>query len=424
MKENRRMLRSFADADGLLKYPRVRPTDRPHDPNDPGRASLKAIGVDFPTVSQLQQIQGGSDPQAPAWEGTAPMLAENLAISRPRIARLALAHPETSFSQDEVLALLDLSDDEFAQRIFGRCGVHRRRLHVGEDFRSTTVQGRTPAIEEQLLGDAIRAIDELEIDPTEIGVVVSATLYSLGGPTIAHRLVEHYEMDPATDKYHVVGVGCASAVPLLRLASQTLSAHPGKKALVVAAESMAGILMGATDDDERSKTVGSSIFGDGCAAALVELEDAPTARSDGPTVIASKVHQVEGTLDAVRMQLSPEDSYLHLVRELPDLAADGLGALVDDFLATYGIEREAIDHWLVHPGGRRIIESIQEALGLSREQVADSYEVLSEHGNIGTPAIFYVMKRMLDRREPKRGELGLMVTVGPGVTVGLMLLQW
>ncbi len=385
---------------------------------------MKAIGVDFPTVSQLHQVQSDVSPQAPAWERTALTFADDPTICRPRIARLALAHPETSFSQDEVLALLGLSNDEFAQRIFGRCGVHRRRLHVGEDFRSTTVQGRTPAIEEQLLGDAIRAIDELEIDPAEIGVVVSATLYSLGGPTIAHRLVEHYEMDPSTDKYHVVGVGCASAVPLLRLASQTLSAHPGKKALVVAAESMAGILMGATEHDERSKTVGSSIFGDGCAAALVELDDAPTVDREGPKVIASKVHQVGGTLDAVRMQLSPDDSYLHLVRELPDLAADGLCDLVDDFLGTYGVERGAIDHWLVHPGGRRIIESIQEALGLSREQVADSYEVLSEHGNIGTPAIFYVMKTMLDRRPPQRGELGLMVTVGPGVTVGLMLLQW
>lgn len=385
---------------------------------------MKAIGVDFPIVSQLQEIRADAPPRAPAWEPAAPALVDDPTICRPRIARLALAHPETAFSQDEVLALLGLSDDEFAQRIFGRCGVDRRRLHVGKDFRSSTVQGRTPAIEQQLLGDAIRAVDALGIDPAEIGVVLSSTLYSLGGPTIAHRLVEHYGMDPSTDKYHVVGVGCASAVPLFRLASQTLSAHPGKKALVVAAESMAGILMGATDEDERSKTVGSSIFGDGCAAALVELDEAPTVDPEGPAVIGSKVHQVGGTLDAVRMELSPDDSYLHLVRELPDLAADGLGKLVDDFLGAYGVERGAIDHWLVHPGGRRIIESIQEALGLSREQVADSYEVLSEYGNIGTPAIFYVMKTMLHRRKPEPGELGLMVTVGPGVTVGLMLLRW
>ncbi len=355
----------------------------------------------------------------------------------PHISRLALAGPETSFTQEDVLGLLGLSDDEFAQRIFSRCGVQRRRLTLTDEFLATTVQGRTHAIEQHLLDYAVQAIDDLQVDPAEIGVVVSATLYSLGGPTIAHRLVDHYEMDPATDKYHVVGVGCASAVPLVRLASQTLAgleAGSPKKALVLAAESMTGILMGAAEDDERSKTVGSSIFGDGCAAALIELDDQTRADGPlvgvqagevgGPAVLASKVHQVAGTLGAVRMELTPEDSYLHLIRELPDVASEGLMALVEDFLAANGLERGAIDHWLVHPGGRRIIESVQEALELTHEDVAASYDVLAERGNMGTPSIFYVMDRAMQLRPPLAGELGLMVTVGPGVTVGLMLLRW
>jgi 3,5-dihydroxyphenylacetyl-CoA synthase len=390
---------------------------------------LKATGADFAIVSQPRPVRASANPKKRSWEHAAARLANDPRAGRPHIARMALAHPETSFSQDEVLVLLGLSDDEFAQRIFSRCGVHNRRLTLTDEFLATTVQGRTLAIEEQLFGDAVRAIDQLEIDPSEIGVVVSATLYSLGGPTIAHRLVDHYEMDPATDKYHVIGVGCASAVPLVRLATQALSEHPGKKALVVAAESMTGILMGASSEDARSKTVGSSIFGDGCAAALIDRGGEVDGGGEvdvsrGPAIVASKVHQIGGTLGAVRMQLAPDDSYLHLIRELPDVAGEGLDELVDDFLAANDIDRGAIDHWLVHPGGRRIIESVQEALGLSREQVADSYGVLAEHGNVGTPSIFYVMKRMLDRREPQRGERALMVTVGPGVTVGLMLLQW
>jgi polyketide synthase Type III len=385
---------------------------------------LKATGVDFATVSQLHPIRPTASPRARSWERAAAQLAEDPRAGRPHIARMALAHPDTSFSQDEVLELLGLSGDEFAQRIFSRCGVQRRRLTLTDEFLATTVQGRTLAIEEQLFNDAVRAIDELQVDPVDIGVVVSSSLYSLGGPTIAHRLVDHYQMDPATDKYHVVGVGCASAVPLVRLASQTLSEHPGNGALVVAAESMTGILMGASAEDARSKTVGSSIFGDGCAAALVEAPGDVGDAREGPAIIASKVHQIGGTLGAVRMQLAPDDSYLHLIRELPEVAAEGLGELVDDFLAASSVDREMIDHWLVHPGGRRIIESVQEALGLSREQVATSYEVLAEHGNVGTPSIFYVMKRMLDRSEPQRGDRALMVTVGPGVTVGLMLLQW
>jgi polyketide synthase Type III len=377
---------------------------------------LKAIQADLPSLADLSSL-------------AQPLPWDDPSAGLPRISRLALADPETSFTQEDVLDLLGLSDDEFARRIFSRCGVHRRHLTLTDELLATTVQGRTLAIDEQLLSDAVRAIDELEIDPDEIGVVVSSSLYSLGAPTIAHRLVDYYELDPSTDKYHVVGVGCASAVPLVRLASQILREHPGKKGLVVAAESMTGILMGAGTDDPRSKTVGSSIFGDGCAAALIEyggdaVPVAPGGPGTGPVVLASKVHQIGGTLGAVRMQLAPDDSFLHLIRELPDVAGAGLRELVDEFLAAQGCGREAIDHWLVHPGGRRIIESVQEALLLSREDVEASYEVLAEHGNVGTPSIFYVMKCAIERRQPQAGELGLMVTVGPGVTVGLMLLRW
>lgn len=357
-----------------------------------------------------------------------PSFAE-LSSASPRIAGLALAHPEESYTQEQVLERLGLADDEFAQRIFARCGVQQRRLRLDERFLDGTVQGRTPEIERMLLAEATRAVDELDVDPAEIGVVVTSSLYTLAGPTLAHRLIEHYRMDPATDKYHVVGVGCASAVPLVRLAGQTLAGRVGEqgnKALVVAAESMSGILSRAGEDDERSKIVGSSIFGDGCAAAVIEPGEDEGLAGDlaGPTVVASKVHQVADSLDAVRMQLEPHDSYLHLIRELPDIAAEGLGELADEFLAANGLDRDGVDRWLLHPGGRRIIESLQDGLGLTREQARSSFDVLAEHGNIGTPAIFYVLERSLRQRPAQPGERALMVTVGPGVTVGLMLLRW
>ena len=116
----------------------------------------------------------------------------------------------------------------------------------------------------------------------EIGTVVQREPVLARLPTLAHRLVDHYEMDPATDKYHITGVGCASGVPLMRLAIQAMRDHPEKQALVVAAESMSSILMRATPDDPRAKTVGSAIFGDGCAAALLSGDPARTARSSSP----------------------------------------------------------------------------------------------------------------------------------------------
>jgi predicted naringenin-chalcone synthase len=337
-----------------------------------------------------------------------------------RIAALSVADSPTTLTQQQVLERLGLDGDDFAQGIFARCGVQRRHLDLGEGWRDHTLQGRTELVERQLLEQAVRAVDELDVDPRQVDTVISASLYSNGCPTLAHRLLDHYGMDPATDKYHIVGVGCASAVPLLRLAGQCAVAHPQRGVLVVAAESMSAILMPGSEDDPKAKTVGSAIFGDGCAAALVSRDGV----APGPLIVDSQVHQIAGTLHAVNLAIDDDDSHLHLARELPDLASEGLGALVDAFLGRHALARADVDHWIVHPGGRRIVESAQTALALSNEQVAISWQALAEHGNVGTPSIFYVLKSTIEQRDPGPGQLGLAVTIGPGVTVGLMLLRW
>ncbi len=337
-----------------------------------------------------------------------------------RVNEIAVANPASSYSQGEMLTMLGLADDEFAQMIFDRCGVERRHFELTPDILGTTLQERTAQTEEQLLRLAIEAIDTLDLDPADIGTLVTATYYSLGGPTLAHRLLEHYGMDPSTDKYHVVGVGCASAVPLFKLASQSMRDHPGKHALVVAAESITGFLTTVDESDEQVKTIGSSLFGDGCAAAVLTNGTSTV----GPAIVASQQHQIEGTLGTVHFRLAGDDSFMEIGRELPKLARRHLQELVDDFLAANGTSTDEIDHWIAHPGGRGIIDGVQKGLGLSDEDVAISRDVLARYGNMGTPTSFYVLRETVAQRQPQPGERGLMVTIGPGVTVGLMLLSW
>src|SRR5438067_7672845 len=181
---------------------------------------------------------------------------------------------------------------------------------------------------------------------------------------------------------------------------------------------MSSILTPATPEDPKGKTVGSAIFGDGCAAALVS--NSPSG--GGPVMVASQVHQIAQTLPAVSLAASSGESHLHLARDLPDLAAADLGALVAAFIEEHRVPREAIDHWMVHPGGRRIIEGMRDAIALTDEDVAISWQALAENGNTGTPSIFYVLQRTVEQRSPRPGERGMVVTIGPGVTVGLMLL--
>ena len=173
--------------------------------------------------------------------------------------------------------------------------------------------------------------------------------------------------------------------------------------------------------DGRTKVVGSALFADGCGAALLDLGDGMAA---GPEIVASAVHQVPDTLDQVRFAVSEDDSHMQLGRELPAIAEAGLPGLVEEFLAPRGLDASSIDHWLLHPGGRGILEGAQRGLGLSDEQVAASAAVLAEYGNTGTASSFFVLRATEHMRSPGPGETGLMVSIGPGVTIGLMLLSW
>jgi alkylresorcinol/alkylpyrone synthase len=298
--------------------------------------------------------------------------------------------------------------------------VERRHLNLDADFLEGNLQERTAEVESELLRQATQAIDQLEVEPSSIGTVLSSSLYSLGCPSLAHRLIEHYGMPASTDKYHVTGVGCASAVPLLRLGAQILQADPSRQVLVVAAESMSSILMPAQPEDSRTKTVGSAIFGDGCAAALLNSDRAAA----GPAIVATSVHQIPNSLQAVQLTTDYHESHLKLARDLPEIAAEHLAELVHEFLHSNRLDERAIDHWILHPGGRRIVECARDALSLDDDDVAVSWRALAEHGNVGTPSIFYVLNSTIQDRRPARGEHGLAVTIGPGVSVGLMLLRF
>jgi alkylresorcinol/alkylpyrone synthase len=352
----------------------------------------------------------------------APVGAARRDAALARLCGLAVSTPASSFTQDELLSLLGLGADPFAESIFARSRVCKRHLELTPSTLETNLQGRTEATEDQLLRLALDATGQLDFEPDEIGLVVTATYYSLGGPTLAHRLVDELGLGPDTDKYHLVGVGCASAVPLFRLAAGALREHPGRKALVVAAESVSGFLTPVSPGDGKAKVVGSALFADGCAAALLGGPEAEAG--DSPAIVATAVHQVPGTLGHVRFGVTAEDSHMRISRDLPAVAEEGARPLVEGFLHERGLAPSDVDHWLVHPGGPGIINAVQRGLGLADEQVAPSFRVLSEFGNVGTPASFFVLAETIEERRPAPGDTGLMITIGPGVTVGLMLLAW
>ncbi|NLT06614.1 MAG: hypothetical protein GXY03_09915 [Solirubrobacterales bacterium] len=365
------------------------------------------------TSSPSPVLAAGSTAVLPA-EGPAPPRVS------PTVAGLAAVAPERRFDQDELLDLLGLADDEFAQRIFARCGIRNRHLELTPELLRTTLQARAGRTEDHLFELAVAALEQIEFDPAEVGVLVTGSFWTLGGPTLGHRLIEHLGLPTDVDKYHLVGLGCASSVPLFRAATSALGDRPDETALVVAAESLSGLLTWAGPGAERGKIVASALFGDGCGAALLH----PDGAAAGPTILASAVHQVPDTLGHVELLATADDSQVRISPELPRIAESGLLPLVDSFLAGAGLTVGDVEHWLVHPGGRGIVDGVQAGLDLADEVVAPSRAVLAEYGNVGTPSAFFVFEEVVRQRSPRAGDHGLVVTIGPGVTVGLLLLRW
>jgi alkylresorcinol/alkylpyrone synthase len=97
---------------------------------------------------------------------------------------------------------------------------------------------------------------------------------------------------------------------------------------------------------------------------------------------------------------------------------------VDGFLAENGLSREQITHWVAHTGGPRVLQAFETALELPEAALARSWRSLREVGNLSSASVLHVLSELMESKEPKAGEHGLMMAMGPGFCAELVLLQW
>ncbi|MHC5109428.1 MAG: 3-oxoacyl-[acyl-carrier-protein] synthase III C-terminal domain-containing protein [Planctomycetota bacterium] len=111
---------------------------------------------------------------------------------------------------------------------------------------------------------------------------------------------------------------------------------------------------------------------------------------------------------------------LTLSSRLPDIIAENVGQAMDDTLANLGMTRDGIDHWLVHPGGPRILDAVETSLNLEQGSLSDSRAVLREYGNMSSSTIFFIMQRFFERAADG---LCAAIAFGPGLTIEIAILQ-
>mgnify|MGYP002777012723 CR=1 FL=1 len=261
-------------------------------------------------------------------------------------------------------------------------------------------------------------------DSIRLMVFVSSTGFI--APGVDTALIEKLGLRRDIARVTVNFMGCAAAMNGLRVACDHVRANPTHKALVVCLELSS---INAVFNDDINDVIIHSIFGDGCAAVLIGACQEEQTFGQGKIVIRDHLsYLVEGSEDGIVLGVQDNGITCRLSRQLPDYIAKGVGPVIENFLAQKGLTKENIDLWAIHPGGTRIIERSQFSLGLSDAQVADSWAVLRQYGNMLSPSVLFVLERMLLRvagsaREPMNSLTGLAFSFSPGVGVEGILFE-
>ena len=232
-------------------------------------------------------------------------------------------------------------------------------------------------------------------DSIRLIVFVSSTGFV--APGVDTELIERLGLRRDTARATLNFMGCAAAMNGLRVAGDHVRANPTHKALVVCLELSS---VNAVFADEINDVIIHSIFGDGCAAVLISACEEGQAIGQGKVILRDHLsYLLEDTEDGIVLGVRDNGITCQLSRQLPNYIETGIGPIIEGFLASHGLTKESIDCWAIHPGGTRIIESVQRSLGLNDSQVADSWEILCEYGNMLSPSVLFVMERMLFRCE-------------------------
>ncbi len=260
-----------------------------------------------------------------------------------------------------------------------------------------------------------QAIDRAGLELRDVGMVVFVSSTGIATPSLDTKLIQRLGLSPHTFRLPVWGLGCAGGVAGIARAAELANNFPDSSVLLVAVELCS--LTFQRNDFSKANLVGSSIFADGAAAAIIAAE------GNGPSVYGSYSTLFPDSEDIMGWELIDTGLKVRFSRDIPSLVRKELPELVEQACKLWGIEREDIQHFVVHPGGAKVLSAYSDCLGLKDHKLAHAYEVLSNFGNMSSSSVLFVLDQFLSST-PATDEFGLMLSLGPGFCAEQVLFQW
>jgi len=263
---------------------------------------------------------------------------------------------------------------------------------------------------------AIRqALEQANLSLQDIDEFIAVSCTGVDTPGLDVLIADELGMSPYLRRSTVVGMGCHALMPALHQAATIVAARPQSKTLVLTLEI-------CTIHVQHSRSIknilGSALFADGASAAVVGSAEKGLRLLDS---LSYSDYQTQA-----EMSFHPGNTgyKIYLSTRIPNLLRQQVPPLVERLLSPRGLSVADIKHWIVHPGGMKIVDYIEEVMGLNAEQLQPSRDILRQYGNMSSATLLFVLKRVIQQSHPAPGDYGLLIGFGPGVTIEMGLAQW
>ncbi|SHK04928.1 type III polyketide synthase [Pseudozobellia thermophila] len=346
------------------------------------------------------------------------------------IAAVAKQLPEYSRKTEDIIPLVELwladREERFRRKvvkIFEGAAVDQRYsiMHPEEVFSATSFEEKNTIYvrEAKKLGKAVltKALEKGAWSPASLDYIITVSCTGIMIPSLDAYLVNDLGLKQDIVRLPVTEMGCAAGVSGLIYAYNFLRSNPGKRAAVVAVESPTATFQ--LNDYSMANMVSAAIFGDGAACVLLSSE----AGAPGPKVLGGGMYHFPDATQMMGFELTNSGLKMVLDVAVPEVIAEHFPHIVHPFLKSHGSDIDRVQHLIFHPGGRKIVQTVDALFGKLGKNIDDTREVLRQYGNMSSATVLYVMERFMDRKIPE-GEQGLVLSFGPGFSAQRLLLEW
>jgi 3,5-dihydroxyphenylacetyl-CoA synthase len=349
-----------------------------------------------------------------------------------QIIGVGTAVTDTSYSQQELLDLFKIADPK-VRSVFSNSAIERRHLTVpprgadgtfADEPQGALLQKHKKLAVEMGAGALRASLADAGITLSSIDYLCCVTSTGFLTPGLTALLIRELGIDPSCHRVDIVGMGCNAGLNALNATAGWAKANPGRVAVMVCAEACSAAYV--MDSTMRTAVV-NSLFGDGAAAiALMAPAGGGQPALGGPRILSFASHIITDAFDAMRYDWDDEQHKFSffLDPEIPYVVGAHAELVVDRLLSEAGLRRGAVKHWLVHSGGKKVIDAVRVNLGLTRHDVRHTTGVLRDYGNLSSGSFLFSYQRLLRERVVAPGDYGVLMTMGPGSTIETVLVQW